>query len=271
MPPARRLPAARPLPTPLFVTPQAVFTYNAKWEDGLASQVRPPRINYTRARACSPRARTLAFAPFAEPRRVKRAIDCESLAQVWAAGRGARRGPRAPRYTPAARLVARHSCSKPPRPPQPPEPPQGGYSTHIICDEFYSYRVPDNLDMAGVAPLLCAGEGAYLTLVAEPPAPDTTGSSRSSTCFGSWRIIRFGRTLAELLFRGLRAPAAGRGAALGHPRARPADVTSRPPNPTYPYLPHPKGITTYSPYKLYGLDKPGLKIGVVGLGGLVRA
>ena len=27
----------------------------------------------------------------------------------------------------------------------------------------------------------------------------------------------------------------------------------------------------YSPYKLYGLDKPGLKIGVVGLGGLVRA
>jgi hypothetical protein len=25
----------------------------------------------------------------------------------------------------------------------------------------------------------------------------------------------------------------------------------------------------YSPYKLYGLDKPGLKIGVVGLGGLV--
>ena len=28
------------------------------------------------------------------------------------------------------------------------------------------------------------------------------------------------------------------------------------------------GITTYAPYKDHGLDKPGLKIGVVGLGGL---
>jgi len=71
--------------------------------------------------------------------------------------------------------------------PQPyhPPPTQGGYSTHIISDEHYTYTVPNNLDIAGVAPLLCAG------------------------------------------------------------------------------------ITTYSPYKLYGLDKPGLKIGVVGLGGLV--
>ncbi|KAI8464340.1 MAG: chaperonin 10-like protein [Monoraphidium minutum] len=61
---------------------------------------------------------------------------------------------------------------------------QGGYSSHIITGEHYTFTVPDNLDMAGVAPLLCAG------------------------------------------------------------------------------------ITTFSPYKLYGLDKPGLKIGVVGLGGL---
>ena len=28
------------------------------------------------------------------------------------------------------------------------------------------------------------------------------------------------------------------------------------------------GITMYSPMKYYGLDKPGMKIGVVGLGGL---
>ncbi len=28
------------------------------------------------------------------------------------------------------------------------------------------------------------------------------------------------------------------------------------------------GITTYSPMKHYGLDKPGMKLGVVGLGGL---
>lgn len=61
---------------------------------------------------------------------------------------------------------------------------QGGYSTHYISPERFTFKVPDNIDMAGAAPLLCAG------------------------------------------------------------------------------------ITTYSPYKLYGLDKPGLKIGVVGLGGL---
>ncbi|GBF98062.1 cinnamyl alcohol dehydrogenase [Raphidocelis subcapitata] len=61
---------------------------------------------------------------------------------------------------------------------------QGGYSSHIISDETFTFKVPDNLDLAGVAPLLCAG------------------------------------------------------------------------------------VTTYSPFKLYGLDKPGLKIGVVGLGGL---
>lgn len=28
------------------------------------------------------------------------------------------------------------------------------------------------------------------------------------------------------------------------------------------------GITTYAPFKDHGLDKPGLKLGVVGLGGL---
>jgi D-arabinose 1-dehydrogenase-like Zn-dependent alcohol dehydrogenase len=28
------------------------------------------------------------------------------------------------------------------------------------------------------------------------------------------------------------------------------------------------GITTYAPYKDHGFDKPGLKVGVVGLGGL---
>jgi D-arabinose 1-dehydrogenase-like Zn-dependent alcohol dehydrogenase len=61
---------------------------------------------------------------------------------------------------------------------------QGGYSTHIISDETHTFTVSDKLDLARVAPLLCAG------------------------------------------------------------------------------------ITTYSPYILYGLDKPGLKIGVVGLGGL---
>eukprot|EP00879_Flechtneria_rotunda_P010490 GHRR01010966.1.p1 GENE.GHRR01010966.1~~GHRR01010966.1.p1 ORF type:complete len:378 (+),score=117.56 GHRR01010966.1:424-1557(+) len=63
-------------------------------------------------------------------------------------------------------------------------PAQGGYSTHIVNSEDYTFTIPSNLPLAGVGPLLCAG------------------------------------------------------------------------------------ITTYSPYKDHNLDKAGLKVGVVGLGGL---
>lgn len=61
---------------------------------------------------------------------------------------------------------------------------QGGYSSHIICNEKFVLKFPDNIPMDTGAPLLCAG------------------------------------------------------------------------------------ITVYSPMKYYGLDKPELKLGVVGLGGL---
>ena len=37
----------------------------------------------------------------------------------------------------------------------------GGYSESIVVDEHFVLRVPDNLDLAGVAPLLCAGITAY--------------------------------------------------------------------------------------------------------------
>ena len=37
----------------------------------------------------------------------------------------------------------------------------GGYSTTIIVDERFVLRVPPNLDLAGVAPLLCAGITTY--------------------------------------------------------------------------------------------------------------
>ncbi|XP_058187434.1 8-hydroxygeraniol dehydrogenase-like isoform X1 [Rhododendron vialii] len=60
----------------------------------------------------------------------------------------------------------------------------GGYSDHMIANERYIVRIPDNLPLDAAAPLLCAG------------------------------------------------------------------------------------ITTYSPLRYYGLDKPGTKVGVVGLGGL---
>jgi alcohol dehydrogenase (NADP+) len=40
----------------------------------------------------------------------------------------------------------------------------GGYSTNLVVDEAFVLRVPDNLDPAGVAPLLCAGITTYSPL-----------------------------------------------------------------------------------------------------------
>ncbi|MBD1909331.1 MULTISPECIES: NAD(P)-dependent alcohol dehydrogenase [unclassified Leptolyngbya] len=40
----------------------------------------------------------------------------------------------------------------------------GGYSDSIVVDERFAVRVPDNLDLAGVAPLLCAGITTYSPL-----------------------------------------------------------------------------------------------------------
>jgi uncharacterized zinc-type alcohol dehydrogenase-like protein len=40
----------------------------------------------------------------------------------------------------------------------------GGYSDSIVVDEGFALRVPDNLDLAGVAPLLCAGITTYSPL-----------------------------------------------------------------------------------------------------------
>lgn len=41
---------------------------------------------------------------------------------------------------------------------------QGGYSTQIVCDERWVYHIADSLEMAGVAPLLCAGITTYSPL-----------------------------------------------------------------------------------------------------------
>jgi len=40
----------------------------------------------------------------------------------------------------------------------------GGYSERIIVDESYALRVPENLDLAATAPLLCAGVTTYSPL-----------------------------------------------------------------------------------------------------------
>ncbi|HRJ31559.1 MAG TPA: NAD(P)-dependent alcohol dehydrogenase [Cyclobacteriaceae bacterium] len=41
---------------------------------------------------------------------------------------------------------------------------QGGYSTHIVTDERFVYRISDKLNLAGAAPLLCAGITTYSPL-----------------------------------------------------------------------------------------------------------
>jgi uncharacterized zinc-type alcohol dehydrogenase-like protein len=40
----------------------------------------------------------------------------------------------------------------------------GGYSNLIVVDEYFVLRVPDNLDPAAAAPLLCAGITTYSPL-----------------------------------------------------------------------------------------------------------
>ncbi len=43
-------------------------------------------------------------------------------------------------------------------------PTFGGYSSQIVVDENYTLKVPENLPLAGVAPLLCAGITTYSPL-----------------------------------------------------------------------------------------------------------
>lgn len=40
----------------------------------------------------------------------------------------------------------------------------GGYSSHIVVDSHFVLRIPEGLDLAGVAPLLCAGITTYSPL-----------------------------------------------------------------------------------------------------------
>lgn len=43
-------------------------------------------------------------------------------------------------------------------------PTYGGYSTRVVVDERFTLKVPENLDPAGAAPLLCAGITTYSPL-----------------------------------------------------------------------------------------------------------
>lgn len=44
------------------------------------------------------------------------------------------------------------------------QPTYGGYSKQIVVDENYTLRIPENLDLKAVAPLLCAGITTYSPL-----------------------------------------------------------------------------------------------------------
>lgn len=41
---------------------------------------------------------------------------------------------------------------------------QGGYSDHIVVDKHFAVHIPENLDLAGAAPILCAGITTYSPL-----------------------------------------------------------------------------------------------------------
>ncbi|KAM3418438.1 hypothetical protein BST61_g4425 [Cercospora zeina] len=42
---------------------------------------------------------------------------------------------------------------------------QGGYSSHIRAHEYFTFKIPDNIDSAVAAPMLCAGLTVYSPLV----------------------------------------------------------------------------------------------------------
>lgn len=44
------------------------------------------------------------------------------------------------------------------------EPTYGGYSTHVVVNERYALRIPDGIELAAAAPLLCAGITTYSPL-----------------------------------------------------------------------------------------------------------
>jgi alcohol dehydrogenase (NADP+) len=50
-------------------------------------------------------------------------------------------------------------------------PAQGGYSNRFVINEEYAVHIPENLDLAGVAPLLCAGITLYSPIVHWGTAP----------------------------------------------------------------------------------------------------
>ncbi|MBT0772932.1 NAD(P)-dependent alcohol dehydrogenase [Kineosporia sp. J2-2] len=51
---------------------------------------------------------------------------------------------------------------------------RGGFAETVVCDERFVFRIPDGLDPAAVAPLLCAGSTVYTPLKQWDAGPGTT-------------------------------------------------------------------------------------------------
>lgn len=62
----------------------------------------------------------------------------------------------------------------------------GGYSTNLVVDQDFVLRVPENLDPAGVAPLLCAGITTYSPLRRWGAGPGKRSASSASAGWGTW-------------------------------------------------------------------------------------
>jgi alcohol dehydrogenase (NADP+) len=64
---------------------------------------------------------------------------------------------------------------------------QGGYSTHVVVDAGYVLRVPDGIDPAAAAPLLCAGITTFSRCAAGAPARAKRSLSSASAGSATWR------------------------------------------------------------------------------------
>lgn len=42
---------------------------------------------------------------------------------------------------------------------------QGGYASHIRAHEYFTFKIPDNIETSLAAPMLCAGITVYSPLV----------------------------------------------------------------------------------------------------------
>ena len=119
---------------------------------------------------------------------------------------------------------------------------QGGYSSHVVVQEDFVCRVPDNLNLAGEQQTCCI------------PTPQRLPEHRPVRCCMRCVLPPGTRVLTV-------APQPDATCHSGPPCVGAAASTG-----AAPLLC--AGITVYSPLRHYQLDQPGMKLGIIGLGGL---